>query len=61
MNKYLRSLGALFALLFVQASFAGNAMLPKSTSVPVDSPWVISGLVLALAVIGARLLRNRRK
>jgi hypothetical protein len=60
MSLYVRSL-AVLALLFAQSSFAGIISIPVSTGVPVDSPWVISGLILALAVIGARLLQNRRK
>ncbi|MFK7829318.1 MAG: hypothetical protein AB8B57_06005 [Congregibacter sp.] len=50
------------ALLVSQGTLAGSTPTPTAvTAVPVDSPWVISGLVLALAVVGARLLKNRRK
>lgn len=50
--------------LFVstQSALAGIDSIPiAATSVPVDSPWVISGLVMMIAVVGARLLSSRRK
>ena len=60
MNNKLRLL-ALPSLLLAQTTFAGIVGPPQTTSVPVDSPWFISGLILTLAVIGVRLLQNRRK
>tara|TARA_R110002110_G_scaffold303525_2_gene517638 strand:- start:5452 stop:5637 length:186 start_codon:yes stop_codon:yes gene_type:complete len=50
------------SLLVSTGAVAGIAPPPPmTTAVPIDSPWVISGLVVAVAVIGARLLHNRRK
>jgi hypothetical protein len=57
-----RRLVALLSLLFTQTTFAGQVVIPpQAAAVPVDSPWVISGLTLTLAVIGVRLLQNWRK
>jgi len=41
---------------------AGSALagLPPAT-VPVDSPWALAGLAVVLAVVGARLVKGRRK
>lgn len=60
MHNSLRSLAAL-SLLSASSAYAGIMSIPPSVAVPVDSPWVISALVLTLAVIGGRLLHNRRK
>ncbi len=59
MKAYLRSL-AVLSVLFAQSSFAGIISIPTSTAVPVDSPWVLTAMALTLAVIGGRLLHNRR-
>lgn len=60
MNSYLRPLVVL-SLLVASSAHAGINPVPPSITVPVDSPWVISALVVTLAVIGGRLLHNRRK
>ena len=59
MNSFLRLL-VVFSLLFTSAAYAGISPIPPSVTVPVDSPWVISALILTLAVVGGRILHNRR-
>ncbi len=39
---------------------AGIVAIPPAV-VPVDSPWMLAGIAALLAVIGARILHNRRK
>ena len=51
----------LIASALVLASGSAAAGLVPVTSVPVDSPWALAGLAAILAVVGARLIRNRRK
>jgi len=58
MNRYLGSL-VVSSLLLASSAHAGIVALPPSV-VPVDSPWALGALALALAVIGGRLLHNRR-
>jgi hypothetical protein len=51
----------LIASALALASGSAAAGLVPVTSVPVDSPWALAGLAAILAVVGARLIRNRRK
>ncbi|MDX1734668.1 MAG: hypothetical protein R3228_09880 [Halioglobus sp.] len=61
MKKNLPLFGAAL-LLAVQNAHAGIIAIPPSTAaVPIDSPWVILGLAVSLAVIGGRILHNRKK
>lgn len=60
--KTLVSLLSLSALFVSHSATAGIVALPPAVAaVPVDSPWVIFGLVASVAVIGARILHSRRK
>lgn len=51
------SISALTAATTAQAGIVAIA----PSAIPVDSPWMLVGMVALLAVIGGRILHNRRK
>jgi len=60
MNHISRNAIALIAAFNFSPAFAGEAPPAPITSVPVDSPWALGALGVVVAVIAARMIRNRR-
>jgi hypothetical protein len=50
---------ALGVSLLVTAGSASAGLAPAA--VPVDSPWMMAGLAVVLAVVAVRLIKGRRK
>jgi len=49
-----------YALTAATIAQAGIMAIPPE-AIPVDSPWMLLGIAALLAVIGGRILHNRRK
>lgn len=47
------------SLLALNAS-AGGGWGWQPAAVPIDSPWALGGLSLLLAIVGLRMIRNRK-
>lgn len=58
MNTFKSTLSLLALLLFSETAMAG---LAPPVIVPIDSPWMLIGLSVALATVGVRLFNNKRK
>lgn len=58
--KKFAAVASLTALAATTAQ-AGIIAIPPSVAVPVDSPWMLAGIAALLAVVGARIISNRRK
>jgi hypothetical protein len=55
---------SILTLLFASSAMAGvvgngGGWSPPSASVPIDSPWLLAGLSVLLAITALRILRKR--